>query len=74
MTEELFVPYQVILANGPLSPAEDLATAIVAARQAQAFGHVVQCIRKGADIILEGEKLSEAIGRLTAIYNRTGDI
>jgi hypothetical protein len=62
MTEEPFVPYQVILANGPLSSAEDLATAIVPARQAQAFGQLVQCIKKGAKI-LEGEQLSEAIGR-----------
>ena len=47
MVEERFVPYQVILDSGPLSPTEDLATAIVAARQAQAFGQFAQFIKKG---------------------------
>jgi hypothetical protein len=47
MVEERYVPYQVILNSDPLSPIEDLATAIVEARQAQAFGEFVQCIKKG---------------------------
>jgi hypothetical protein len=33
-----FVPYTVILDNGPLSPAEDLETAIMAAAQSRASG------------------------------------
>ena len=60
---EDFEPYRVVLANGPLSPAEDINTAIVAARQAQALGHLVERIEQGAKVVLEGEKLAEAIGR-----------
>jgi len=56
-----FVPYRVILANGPLSPTEDLDTAIIAARQAQALGESVERIEQGARIVLEGDKLSDAI-------------
>ena len=56
-----FVPYRVILANGPLSPTEDLDTAIIAARQAQALGQSVERIEQGARIVLEGDELSEAI-------------
>jgi hypothetical protein len=59
--EDAFVPYRVILANGPLSPTEDLDTAIVAARQAQALGQSVERIKQGARIVLEGDDLSEAI-------------
>ena len=56
-----FVPYRVILANGPLSPTEDLDTAIIAARQARALGQSVERIEQGARIVLEGDNLSEAI-------------
>jgi hypothetical protein len=59
--EDTFVPYRVILANGPLSPTEDLDTAIVAARQAQALGQSVERIEQGARIVLEGDELSAAI-------------
>jgi hypothetical protein len=56
-----FVLYRVILANGPLSPTEDLDTAIIAARQAQALGQSVERIEQGARIVLEGNEFSEAI-------------
>jgi hypothetical protein len=59
--DDPFVPYRVILANGPLSPTEDLDTAIIAARQAQALGQSVKRIEQGARIVLEGGDLSEAI-------------
>jgi hypothetical protein len=59
--DDPFVPYRVILANGPLSPTEDLDTAIIAARQAQALGQSVERIEQGARIVLEGDDLSEAI-------------
>lgn len=62
-----FVPYRVILAGGPLSPAEDLNTAIIAARQAQALGQYVERIERGAETILEGGALSEAIAKLPAV-------
>jgi hypothetical protein len=61
--EDTFVPYRVILANGPLSPTEDLDTAIIAARQAQALGQSVERIEQGARILLEGDELSEAVGK-----------
>jgi hypothetical protein len=51
----------VILINGPLSPAEDLETAIIAAAQAQALGQSVMCIKQGAEVISEGEQLQAAI-------------
>jgi hypothetical protein len=60
-SDDPFVPYRVILANGPLSPTEDLDTAIIAARQAQALGQSVERIEQGARIVLEGNELSEAI-------------
>jgi len=41
MNDDQFATYVVILRNGPLSPAEDLETAIVAAAQAQALGQLV---------------------------------
>ena len=59
-----FVPYRVVLASGPLSPAEDINTAIVAARQAQALGQYVERIEQGDEIILEGDELNEAIANL----------
>jgi hypothetical protein len=62
-----FVPYRVVLASGPLSPAEDINTAIVAARQAQALGQYVERIEQGNEIILEGDKLSQAIAKLPAV-------
>jgi hypothetical protein len=62
-----FMPYRVVLASGPLSPAEDINTAIVAARQAQALGQYVERIEQGNDIILEGDELSEAIAKLSAV-------
>jgi len=42
-------------------------TAIVAARQAQALGQYVERIEQGNEIILEGDELSEAIAKLTAV-------
>ena len=66
MSDE-FVPYRVVLASGPLSPAEDISTAIVAARQAQALGQYVERIEQGHEIILEGDKLSQAIAKLPAV-------
>ena len=62
-----FMPYRVVLASGPLSPAEDINTAIVAARQAQALGQFVERTEQGNDIILEGDELSEAIAKLSAV-------
>jgi hypothetical protein len=62
-----FMPYRVVLASGPLSPAEDINTAIVAARQAQALGQYVERIEQGNEIILEGDKLSQAIAKLPAV-------
>ena len=62
-----FMPYRVVLASGPLSPAEDINTAIVAARQSQALGQYVERIEQGNDIILEGDELSEAIAKLSAV-------
>jgi hypothetical protein len=62
-----FMPYRVVLASGPLSPAEDINTAIVAARQSQALGQYVERIEQGSDIILEGDELSEAIAKLSAV-------
>jgi hypothetical protein len=62
-----FMPYRVVLASGPLSPAEDINTAIVAARQSQALGQYVERIEQGNDIILQGDELSEAIAKLSAV-------
>jgi hypothetical protein len=59
--DDPFVPYRVILVSGPPSPTEDLDTAIIAARQAQALGQSVERIEQGARIVLEGDELSEAI-------------
>jgi hypothetical protein len=56
-----FAPYTVLLDNGPLSPAEDLDSAIVAAAQSQAVGRSVVRIERGAEVILEGKQLDEAI-------------
>ena len=59
--EDAFVPYRVILANGPLSPTKDLDTAIIAARQAQALGQSVERIEQGTRIVLEGDELTKVI-------------
>jgi hypothetical protein len=67
MSDELPVPYRVVLASGPLSPAEDLDTALIAARQSQASGQYVERIEQGDEIILEGDELSEAIANLPII-------
>jgi hypothetical protein len=60
MDDDLFV---VILADGPLSPAEDLETSIVAATQAQALGQSVLRIEQGGKVVLEGKDLRAAISR-----------
>jgi hypothetical protein len=60
MTDQ-FIPYTVILHRGLLSPAEDLETAIIAAAQSEASGNPVARIERGAEVILEGEKLRNAI-------------
>jgi hypothetical protein len=57
------VPYTVILDNGRLSPAEDLETAIMAAAQSRASGRSVMRIDCGAEVVLVGEKLDDAIDR-----------
>jgi hypothetical protein len=67
MRDDLPIPYRVVLASGPLSPAEDLDTAIIAARQSQALGQAVERIEQGGEIVLEGDELSEAIANLPII-------
>jgi len=61
MNDDQFVTYVVILRNGPLSPAEDLETAIVAAAQAQALGQMVLRIEQDGQAILEGGALEGAL-------------
>jgi hypothetical protein len=62
--DDQFRPYTVIMnKGGPLSPTEDLDTAIIAAAQAQALGQSVARIERGDAIILEGEELKKAIAR-----------
>jgi hypothetical protein len=62
--DDPFDLYTVVLKNGaPLSPAEDLDTAIVAAAQAQALGYPVTRIDRGDVVILDGDALEEAIAR-----------
>jgi hypothetical protein len=63
MSDGPFEPYVVILSSGPLSPAEDLETAIVVAAQSQSFGQAVLRIECGAEIILQGNKLVDAISK-----------
>jgi hypothetical protein len=58
-----FVPYTVILDTGPLSPAEDLETAIMAAAQSRAAGRSVVRINCGTEVLLVGEKLDDGIDR-----------
>jgi hypothetical protein len=58
-----FSPYRVVLARGELSPAENLDTAIIAARQMRASGLWVDRIEQGEEIVLEGDALSEAIAK-----------
>jgi hypothetical protein len=60
---DLPAPYTVILDNGPLSPAEDLESAIMAAAQSRASGRSVVRIDCGAEVVLVGEKLDHAIDR-----------
>jgi hypothetical protein len=67
MSDDVSVPYRVVLASGSLSPAEDLDTALIAARQEQALGQYVERIEQGDEIILEGDELSEAIANLPTI-------
>ena len=68
MSDGAFLPYMVILMNGPLSPAEDLETAIIAAAQAQALGQLVLYIKQGVEVIFEGDRLQAAIAtRLEAV-------
>ena len=55
--------YTVILDNGPLSPAEDLETAILAAAQSRASGRSVVRIDCGAQVVLVGEQFDDAIDR-----------
>lgn len=60
--DDQFASYTVIMDKGwPLSPAEDLETAIIAAVQAQALGQSVARIERGDAAILEGEELKNAI-------------
>jgi hypothetical protein len=67
MSDDLPVPYRVVLASGPLSPAEDLDTAIIAARQAKASGQYVERIEQGSETILEGDELAEAIANVSTV-------
>jgi hypothetical protein len=62
---ENFVPFRVVLAGGELSPAENLDTAIIAARQIRASGLWVDRIEQGEARILEGDAMSEAIAKLS---------
>jgi hypothetical protein len=62
MSEGPFLPYRIVLnRGGELSPAEDLSTAVIAARQARAMGHDVWQIKQGENVILEGDELAAAI-------------
>jgi hypothetical protein len=67
MSDDVPAPYRVVLASGTLSPAEDLETAIIAARQEQALGQYVERIEQGDEIVLEGDELSEAIANLPTV-------
>ena len=68
MSDGPFLPYTVILMSGPLSPAEDLETAIIAAAQAQALGQLVLYIKQGVEVIFEGDRLQAVIAtRLEAV-------
>jgi hypothetical protein len=53
--------YRVVVSGGELSPAENLDTAIIAARQMKTCGTSVWQIKHGDDVILEGEHLTAAI-------------
>ena len=67
MSDGPFVPYVVVLSSGPLSPAEDLSTAVIAAAQAQSRGQVILQIEQGGKIVLQGDELREAVAkRLTS--------
>jgi hypothetical protein len=67
MSDDLPLPYRVVLASGPLSPAEDLDTAIIAARQSQALGQYVERIEQGSETVLEGDELAEAIANVSTV-------
>jgi hypothetical protein len=58
-----FASYTVILDTGPLSPAEDLESALMAAAQSRASGRSVVRIDCGTEVVLAGEQLDDAIGR-----------
>jgi hypothetical protein len=61
MSDGPFVPYVVILSSGPLSPAENLETAIIVAAQSQAFGQTVLRIERGGEVVLQEDQLEEAV-------------
>lgn len=61
MSDDQLVSYVVVLRNGPLSPAEDIETAIVAAARAQALGRSVLRIEQGGEVILVGEALEGSV-------------
>ncbi|HUI35815.1 MAG TPA: hypothetical protein VLX67_09850 [Stellaceae bacterium] len=67
MSDGPFVPYVVILSSGPLSPAEDLETAVIAAAQEQSLGQLALRIEHGGEVILQENELKEAVDkRLTS--------
>jgi hypothetical protein len=60
--DDPIAPFVVILVRGePLSPAEDLETAIIAAAHAQASGLPVTHIEQGTEVVLAGPSLQEAM-------------
>jgi hypothetical protein len=63
MSDGPFVPYVVILSSGPLSPAEDLETAIVAAAQSQSRGQMALRIERGGAVVLREDELKEAVAK-----------
>jgi hypothetical protein len=63
MSDGPFVPYVVILSDGPLSPAEDLETAITAAAQSQACGQLVVRIERGGEVVLQEDELKKAVAK-----------
>jgi hypothetical protein len=59
-----FSRYTVVPEGGSrLSPAEDLATAVIAAAQSTAFGQSVLRINRGEAVILEGGSVKEALAK-----------
>jgi hypothetical protein len=53
--------YRGVVSGGELSPAENLDTAIIAAKEMRASGTSVWQIKHGDNVILEGDDLSPAI-------------